>query len=256
MGTEWIVTPRPNRHAAMRLICVPPAGGGTASFRGWTDRLRLAEVGLVELPGRGSRLGEHALESVADAADGLVEALTQGPATPAALFGHDLGAIIAFEAARRLESRQWPVLALFVSGRRAPSLPSTGHGLSQATADRLIEETQRYSDIVPDDGLIDRDSLELLVPGVRADFAMLEGYQYEHRSPLRCPITALGGNADPDVSRADLLAWREETSGRFTHHTFTGGHSYIRTEREAVTAVVANQLSVLIGVMARWSAAR
>jgi surfactin synthase thioesterase subunit len=85
---------------------------------------------------------------------------------------------------------------------------------------------------------------------------MLDGYHYERRPPLRCPLVALGGNDDPDVSRADLVAWREETSGRFTHHTFSGGHSYIRSEREAVTAVIANQLSVLISAMARWSAAR
>ena len=256
METQWIVTPRPNPHAAMRLICLPPAGGGTATFRGWTDRIRVAEVGIVELPGRGGRLREPVLGSVTAAADGLVDSLTRGPATPTALFGHGLGALIAFEAAHRLEMHGWPLLALFVSGRRDPSSPCTGHELSAATAERLLEETRRYSDIVPDDGLIDRESLQLLVPGVRADFAMLDGYRYERRSPLRCPIVALGGDADPEVSRDDLSAWRAETSGRFSHHGFTGGHAFLRNEREAVTAAVANQLSVVIGAMTRWSAAR
>jgi surfactin synthase thioesterase subunit len=256
VDTQWIATPRPNPHAALRLICMPPAGSGTVTFRGWTDRLRLAEVGIVELPGRGSRLREPVLESVAAAADGLVDALTRGATTPTALFGHGLGALIAFEAAHRLEMRGWPMLALFVSGRRAPSLPSSGHQLSDATAERLIEETRRYSDIVPDDDLIDRESLQLLVPGVRADFAMLDGYRYETRSPLRCPIVAIGGDTDPDVSHHDLMAWRGETSGRFTHRTFTGARAYLRNEREAVTAVIANQLSVLASAMARVSAAR
>jgi medium-chain acyl-[acyl-carrier-protein] hydrolase len=256
VATQWIVTPRSNPHAAMRLICLPPAGGGTASFRGWIDRLRVAEVGIVELPGRGSRLREPVLESLAAAADGVVDALTGSPEMPTALFGHGLGALVAFEAAHRLESRGWPTLALFVSGQRAPSAPTTGHGFSEATAERLLEETRRYSNIIADDGLIDRESLQLLVPGVRADFAMLDRYVYERRAPLRCPIVALGGEADPDVPLGDLAAWRGETSGRFTQRTFSAGHSYLRNEREAVTAVIANQLSVLIGAMARWSAAR
>ena len=256
MGNQWIVTPRPNPHAAMRLICLPHAGGGAASFRGWPDRLRPAEIGIVELPGRGSRLREPVLESLTDAADALVDALTSSPAIPTALFGDGLGALIAFEAAHRLEARDWPLLALFVSGRPGPSVPAQGQQLSEATAERLIDEIRRYSDIVPDDGLIDRESLQLLVPGVRADFAMLDGYRYEPRSPLRCPVVALAGDADPDVPRAALDAWRRETAGRFSSRTFTGGHAYLRHEREAVTAAIANQLSVLISARERWSVVR
>jgi medium-chain acyl-[acyl-carrier-protein] hydrolase len=256
LGTQWVVIPRPNPKAAIRLICVPHAGGGVSSFRGWSERLGIAEVGIVELPGRGSRLREPVVESVTAAADGLVEALSGGPAVPSALFGHGLGALIAFEAARRLEARSWPMLALFVSGRRAPSLPASGPGLTRVPLEQLVEQAQRRSDVIPLDAALDRDSIRLLIPGVRADFAMLDGYGYQPGRPLRCPIVAYGAASDPDASRNDQTAWRAETSARFNLHVFGGDASYLQRERDAVTALIANQLSVMVSALARWSVVR
>ena len=256
MDAQWVVIPRPNPKAAMRLICIPHAGGGVSSFRGWSERLGIAEVGVVELPGRGSRLREPVVESVTAAADGLVEAMAIGPVGPTALFGHGLGALIAFEAARRLEARGWPMLALFVSGRRAPSLPASGPVLSRLPLEQLVEEAQRRSDVIPLDAALDRDSIRLLIPGVRADFAMLDGYVYQPGAPLRCPIVACGAASDPDFSRNDQPAWRAETSARFSLHVFAGDASYLQREREAVTALIANQLSVMVSALARWSAVR
>ena len=254
MGTQWVVIPRPNPKAAIRLICVPHAGGGVSSFRGWSERLGIAEVGIVELPGRGSRLREPVVESVTAAADGLVEALSRGPAAPTALFGHGLGALIAFEAARRLEARGWPMLALFVSGRRAPSLPASGPGLIALPLEQLVEEAQRRSDVIPLDAALDRDSIRLLIPGVRADFAMLDGLRLSARR-RRCDARSLP--AVPPRIRTPrgttMTAWRAETSARFSLHIFAGDASYLQREREAVTALIANQLSVMVSALARWS---
>jgi medium-chain acyl-[acyl-carrier-protein] hydrolase len=256
VGAQWVVTPRPNPKTAIRLICIPPAGGGVSSFRGWCERLGIAEVGLVELPGRGSRLREPVVASVPVAVHGLVDAIVRGRVAPTALFGHGLGATIAFEAARHLQARSWPVLALFVSGRRAPTLPCCGPALSGLPPEQLVEEAQRRSDVIPLDAALDRDSIELLVPGVRADFEMLDGYTYQPGAPLRCPIVACGAVSDPDVSRNDLSAWRAETSARFSLHTLAGDASYLQREREAVTALIANQLSVMASALARWSVVR
>src|SRR5688572_16238685 len=165
VGAQWVITPRPNPKTAIRLICIPPAGGGVSSFRGWCERLGIAEVGLVELPGRGSRLREPVVASVPVAVHGLVDAIVRGRVAPTALFGHGLGATIAFEAARHLQARSWPVLALFVSGRRAPTLPCCGPALSGLPPEQLVEEAQRRSDVIPLDAALDRDSIELLVPG-------------------------------------------------------------------------------------------
>src|SRR5829696_7293679 len=72
LNTQWTVTPRPNPRAALRLICVPDAGGGIATFRGWSERVPSAEVSVVQLPGRGSRQREPLGESAVVAADRIV----------------------------------------------------------------------------------------------------------------------------------------------------------------------------------------
>jgi medium-chain acyl-[acyl-carrier-protein] hydrolase len=227
-----------------------------SSFRGWSERLGIADVGVAELPGRGSRLREPAVASLAAAAHGLVDAIVRGRVAPTALFGHGLGATIAFEAARNLQARSWPLLALFVSGRRAPSLPSAAPVLASLPLEQLQEEARRRSDVIALDEALDRDSIELLVPGVRADFEMLDGYVYQPGPPLRCPIVACGAAADPDVPRHDLSAWRAETSARFSLHIIAGDAAFLQREHEAVTALIANQLSVMASALARASLVR
>jgi medium-chain acyl-[acyl-carrier-protein] hydrolase len=255
LANQWIVTPRTNRTAQVRLLCVPHAGGGVASFRGWSERLR-AEVGIVQLPGRGSRLREPLVTTIPDAAAGIVTALASLPVYPTVLFGHSLGALIAFETARRLRDSGWPLLALFVSGRRAPGLPEPLPPISGLPAHEFVTEVQRRYDAVPAAVASDAELMELLVPGLRADFAMLEGYRNEAAAPLTCPIIACGGATDPHASRAELEAWKRETSNRFSVHLFSGGHFYLQQEHEALTALIANQLSVMVAALTRWAAIR
>jgi medium-chain acyl-[acyl-carrier-protein] hydrolase len=256
LGTQWIITPLPNPKAAVRFICVPHAGGGVASFRGWSERLTAAEVGIVLLPGRGSRLREPLHQSISEAACAVADAVASGPERPAVFFGHSLGALIAFEAARLLESRSWPLLSVFVSGRRAPALSDPLPPVSSLPDAQFIAEVQRRYDSVPAAVLADADLMQLLLPGLRADFAMVDSYRHEPAAPLRCPLVACGGNTDPYATRQELEAWKSETTGRFSAHTFGGGHLYLQREQEALTALVANQLSVMVGAMSRCAAIR
>ena len=227
-----------------------------ASFRGWSERLRGIEVGVVQLPGRDSRLREPLIASVAAAADGVVEAMASQAPYPTVLFGHGLGAIVAFEIARRLRALGWPLLTLFVSGRRAPGIPDALASLSTLPADELIGEVSRRYDIVSPSMLADPDLIRLVIPGLRADFVMADTYQYEGGAPLDCPIVACGSLADPFTSRADLEAWKVETRSRFSTQMFAGGYSYVQREQEALTAVISNQVSVMVGAMARWMGVR
>src|SRR5687768_11731692 len=112
--SHLIVTPRPNPRAALRLILTPDAGGSAATFRGWCERLPAAAVGIVQLPGRPASGREPFVQSVAEAAQRIADEVTASSDDPTVLFGHGLGALIAFEAARRLSARHWPVLGLFV----------------------------------------------------------------------------------------------------------------------------------------------
>jgi surfactin synthase thioesterase subunit len=253
LSNRWIITPRPNRSPAVRLLCFPPVGGAADVFGGWSERLPSVDLGLVQLPGRISRLGEPLIRTIHDAARGVAEAVAEMPALPTVLFGHGLGAVIAFESARRLQDRTWPVLALFVSACAAPALKALEQSFATLPAEELVSRVRQRHAAVPRAVLADREMLELFVPGLRADVEMAERYQYAAGVPLACPIVACGGSADPHTSRAQLEAWRTETRGRSSVHLFEGGPLYVQQERAAVTGLIASQLTVMLGAMSRCS---
>jgi len=85
--------------------------------------------------------------------------------------------------------------------------------------------------------------MELLLPILRADFAVCETYVYEADDPLDCPISAFGGLQDEYVSRESLGAWREQTSGSFSLRMFPGDHFYLNTERPLLLRALAQELT-------------
>jgi medium-chain acyl-[acyl-carrier-protein] hydrolase len=250
VSTQWIVTPRPNPRASIRLVLLADLGGSAATFRGWSERLPTANLGVVQLPGRESRLREPFVQSVAEAAQAVADEVVVG-GQPAVLFGHGLGALIAFETARCLETRHWPVLALFVSGQSPPALATEVPRLADAPADELLEQLKCRRHVLPGDVAADPDALRIALPIVRADLAIIESYRYESREPLRWPLIACDAVAEPHVSRDDVEGWRRETTGRFSVQRFGGDRSYIQREHEALTVLVGNHLSVLAGALAR-----
>jgi surfactin synthase thioesterase subunit len=253
---QWIISPRPNRSPKVRLVCVPYEGGGVTVFRDWEERLPEAQIDVVQLPGRGSRLRERPVDSVAAAADAVAEATVRLPAYPTVFFGHGLGALIAFEAARRLRDRRWPLLALFVSGRRAPDSEDGNPAIADLPDEQFMVEVRRRHGTFSDAILGDAESMPLIVPGLRADFAMAERYQYESAPPLDCPIVVCAGASDPHAGRADLDGWKRETRSRFHVQTFGGAHFYLHQEGAALTALIGNQLSVMLSALARLTEVR
>lgn len=99
----------------------------------------------------------------------------------------------------------------------------------------------------PGELLANEEVLRFLLPTLRADFTLCETYRYEPAPPLPCPVTAFGGDADPEVSLDELRAWREQTTGPFTVRVFPGGHFYHRQCPALFFAALSQALT------ARWS---
>jgi surfactin synthase thioesterase subunit len=212
--------------------------------------LPAANVGCVQLPGRGDRLQERPVQSVHEAASHVADALGAEAGSPTVLFGHGLGALIAFETARRLQARQWPMLALFVSGQGGPATARLTPKVSDLPFDQLVVQL-RQRHVLPSDLLSDPDALRLVLHLIRADIAMAEEYRYEPAHPLGCPIVACDAPADPHASRTGVEDWKQETTARFSVHRFGGDRSYIHREGEALTALIRNHVSVMMGALAR-----
>jgi medium-chain acyl-[acyl-carrier-protein] hydrolase len=251
----WLVCPRPDPAAAVRLFCFPYAGGGAGVFRRWAAQLPAGiELCAVQLPGREGRLRERAFDRMTHLVSALAAALRSDLDRPFAFFGHSLGALVAFELARRLrrEGRSGPV-HLFASGRRAPQLGTIGpprHDLPEAQ----FREALRHLGGTPREVLDNDELMDLLSPTVRADFAVAETYRYEPGAPLDCPITVLGGQEDPNNPPDRLHAWAEHTHADFRVRMAPGGHFFLHSATARVLEVVAGELAPLLPADSRWPA--
>jgi len=232
--SNWLPYGSPSPAVRMRLFCFPYAGGNSAIFREWPQLLP-REVGVcaVELPGHGMRLRETAIDAVGPLADAAKAGILPFLDRPFALFGHSLGAILAFEIALRLREHRLTPAHLFVSGRCAPQFPAP------ATSAHLLPDAEFVSHLrtlkgTPEVLLNNAELMELMLPTIRADFKASETYAYAPRPPLACPLTALGGLADEHVPPEAITAWRDMTSGPFEARFFEGDHFFLRGAQSEV----------------------
>ena len=70
--------------------------------------------------------------------------------------------------------------------------------------------------------------MDIMLPLLRADFAVYETYSYSNETPLNCPISAFGGLQDQRVNDRDLLGWRAQTNGVFSLRMLPGDHFFLR----------------------------
>jgi len=236
-SSPWVVCPRPNPHASARIFCVPFAGGGVASYRGWADLLPEFELSIVHLPGRETRRHEPACASFDEAARSAADEILPFIDRPYALFGHSMGALLAFEVARHLTAANRPPIALGVSGRRGASLPETREPIGMLPMDAFLDRVRQRYGGVPAVILEDPELRALLVPVLQGDIRLIESYTYHaHPARLSCPILAYGGTSDQHASIDELKAWARETSGPSSVRQFPGGHFYLQPERDGLVA--------------------
>jgi medium-chain acyl-[acyl-carrier-protein] hydrolase len=242
-ATPWLSMSRPNPRAKLRLFCFPYAGGAASIYRNWARQLpEGVEVCPVQLPGRGGRIKEAPFSKLPLLIDALAASLAPFLDKPFAFFGHSLGALVGFELAHRLRAEHGSEpLHLFVSGRRAPQLPEKAAPTYSLSEAEFVEELRRLNG-TPAEVLEHPELLGLLVPLLRADFELCENYQHTSRTPLDCPITALGGLSDVDVPRHELEPWREHTTGSFTLRMLPGDHFFLNSAEFMVLQMVARQI--------------
>jgi medium-chain acyl-[acyl-carrier-protein] hydrolase len=242
--TDWTVVLTPNPGAAQRLFCFPYAGGHAYMFRPWVARLPAhVEVVGIQLPGRGSRLRERAFSRMSPLIDELAPAIVDRLDRPFAFFGHSLGAVIAFEVCRWLRRHQQRLPShLIVSGRRAPQLPIVDPPTHDDT-DAAFVARLREMNGTPAEVLEDREFLRLVLPMLRADFALTETYHLAAEAPLDCPITALGGQDDDETRGEKLEAWREHTRAAFATHVLPGDHFFLHTQQRELLRILRDVLN-------------
>jgi medium-chain acyl-[acyl-carrier-protein] hydrolase len=227
----------------VRLFCFPYAGAFASIYLGWSRRLAgCASVIPVNLPGRGARLREPAERNMYKLAAQAVDELRPALQGPFALFGHSMGAVLAFEIARTLRAASLPLPAfLFVSGAKAPpdwTEREITHTLPEA--DFIVHVRELNG--TPPEIFEHPELLDIILPVLRADFATCETYRYRPSPPLECPIVALGGSNDDRVPPGALNAWGHQTASSFRAHVVTGGHFFVHQAEDAVLDIVSSAL--------------
>jgi medium-chain acyl-[acyl-carrier-protein] hydrolase len=229
----WIRCFKPNPSAKLRLFCFPYAGGNAAIFRTWV--LPEVEVYAIQLPGRSDRLSEPPFTQLMPLVNALAPILVPYCDRPYAFFGHSMGALLAFELARRYSPQH-----LWVSGRRAPQVDNSQvlHTLSDAA---FLAELRAMNG-TPSQVLENAELMQIFLPILRADFSVCETYRYEEKMLLDCPISAFGGVDDATEPPLLLEGWRSQTRGDFSLHLLSGDHFFLQTQQQALLAQLADRL--------------
>jgi surfactin synthase thioesterase subunit len=244
-GNQWIRYFGPVDPRLPLLICVPYAGGAASVYRDWSGRLPEVNLAAVQLPARENRIHEPPLESAEEVARALAGALTATdqlwPQAPFALFGHSMGAAIAFELVRQLEALGAPdPFELFVAGANAPSVPILERYADLPDAE-LIATLRRFAH--PDDGDVDTELLIFMLPTIRADLRIAESYVRQAETVVAAPITALYSTGDQLVDSAGVLAWEQHGCSSFRAVRFGGGHFFPFGAERRVTDFLATAIA-------------
>ena len=232
-----------NPQARLRLFCFAYAGGAASVFRDWSDALPTdIEVCPIQLSGRGTRLMEAPFNRLSSLVEALAEALVPLLDKPFALFGHSLGSLVSFELARRLRTNHQPgPVRLFVSAAPAPQIPHRDLPIHNLAEGEFSAELRRLNG-TPEELLNHKELMDIVLPSLRADFAMYESYRYSSGPPLNCPISTYGGLSDEKVNRDDLEAWRDQTSVSFSLRMFSGDHFFLKASQPLLLRALSRDL--------------
>ena len=243
---NWLHLFQNNPQASMRLFCFPHAGGAASFFRMWHQWLPDSiEVCPIQLPGRWERIHEPAFRSLEALMEAMTNPLQDYMDKPFALFGHSLGALIAYELVRKIQkvSDGLRLIHLFISSRRAPHVPAPQPYLHLLPDDQLLTSLSGRSADHKAGGRQNLHMQKAFLSVIRNDYEMGETYTYSPGPLLSIPLTVFGGLQDPRLSIEQLQAWQAYTDKSFSIQMFEGKHFYIQNLEKEVIKVIAEKLS-------------
>lgn len=238
---RWVVPVRA-MEGGMRLFCVPYAGGGPSMFRTWPAHVSPdVEIWSIHLPGRETRVNEPAIGDLPRLIHALGDAIEPCLDRRYAVFGHSIGALIAFELARELRRRGAPMPAhLFVSACPAPQIADTDR-ISDLPEHDFLNRLQQFNG-TPPEVMAHPELMALMVPTLRADFALRDTYRHVSAPPLPCSISAFAGREDANVKVEAIEAWREQTDRQFRVWVLPGDHFFLRDAHTPLVSMVSRVL--------------
>ena len=135
-----------------------------------------------------------------------------------------MGALVAFEVARRFESAGNPITALFVSASTAPGRMRDEY-FRDLSDDELVKFLGDLSGADPK--LLDnKDFVDMILPALRGYYHAIAGYSCGAGATVSCPIYAFTGTDDGLAPYDNVSAWSAHTTSEFAVRVFPGDHFY------------------------------
>lgn len=246
---NWFVSYPPRSEPRCRLFGIPQAGTGPAVFHRWHRHLPSSvEVCGVQLPGRGGRIREPLFRSMGSLVDALLEEICPFLDRPYVIFGHSLGALTAFELCRRIEAN--PSLRfpghLYAAACRAPHQPifaTPSYNMNNADFAERIRRTRAVPDTIWERPKL----IEMFLAVLRADAEVGETFCWQEKKSLTCPVTAIFGQQDAEVTEIDSVHWAEHTRGPFACSGVPGNHFFVNTPPPELFSLLSQGLQPVCG---------
>ncbi|MFI1166938.1 thioesterase II family protein [Streptomyces sp. NPDC020801] len=236
----WVLELCRTRRAAAHVVLFPHAGGAATYYAPFARRLPgVLDVSAVQYPGRQDRFDEPFVTTVEGLADHVARSLRRyaGSPVPLVLFGHSMGASVAFETVVRLAAEGGTApCRLIVSGRAAPSALRAGRGAGDTDEELL----RRLAELGGTDPEIVRspDLMDLFMPAIRNDYRAVELYRPTEHTVVDVPVLCLVGEQDPQVSLDEAASWKDHTKAEFRLRSYPGGHFFLLDHLAEVTRIV------------------
>ncbi|MHB9864514.1 thioesterase II family protein [Streptomyces sp. YIM S03343] len=219
------------------LLCFPHAGGCASFFRPWQSLLPTARVHAVQYPGREDRILDEPPAGLRELAESVAEEILAGRERYSILFGHSMGAYVAFEVADCLRGTGADVPTLVVSSAAAPALRPPVPYEDSADVLRYLERYEPLSPQVRQD----EELLELILDYIKDDLRLVARYREHVGKRIDARLVAVAGEDDIPEIRSRFRQWKQHTDGPFVPVLTPGGHFYLR--EDPPTGLIAAELA-------------
>lgn len=226
------------------LICFPFAGGSGYSFQPLMPYLESTlRIKVVDLPGRGRRYGEPLLYSAEAMAEDAWQQIQTWIKPPYALFGHSMGALLAYAICHRISGGSLPPpVHVFFTGRSAPSSPRKEKGQAHLFSKEALKAKLKSYGGIDDTILNNADAFDFFEPIIRADFEVVHRWEYLPQPKLNLSATVVTG-LEEEIDKQQIRDWQKEFNKPIGIESLPGGHFFIFEQAEQFASIILKELA-------------
>ncbi|MCU5554340.1 thioesterase domain-containing protein [Bacillus cereus] len=227
----------------IKLFCLPYAGGTANIYIKWR-RYLLPEIELIplELAGRGKRIGDLLYSDMNEAIEDIYQTIKPHlDGTPYAFWGHSMGSLLAYECTHKiLEQQHKGPETIFFSGKNPPHIKvkKIRHLLpNREFIDEVFSMGGTSKELIEQEDLLD-----FFIPILRADFRLVETYQYCRKKKFLFDIAVLNGIEDEMTTKIEIEEWTKYTEKQCDIYQLNGAHFFIHDQMNDVINIINNKL--------------